>query len=235
MRMSVTDSTVFTAQAAPPVEYAELNITPVAASWVTPLASVHSGRSMMVSRGMETTLALLWPLYTCTIIAVSERALPSSAPPPSFLLLPERESEPRTRMFSEPLSTFVGRELPSAWSMSTLLMLPLSLKYTYPAPVPPTTTMPAAVQAVIEKTLAALAAGLAATALGAVACRCTGFSRYAGSGVLSADMCSSFSSGRLPPAFRVRPSVGTRRPVPHHRRSALVRRRNSRKGCTTQL
>ncbi len=38
------DSTVFTAQAAPPVEYAELNITPVAAAWVTPLASVQEAR-----------------------------------------------------------------------------------------------------------------------------------------------------------------------------------------------
>ncbi len=61
---------------------------------------------------METTLAFLWPSYRCTIIAVSERALPSSVPPPSFLLLPERVSEPRTRMFSEPfLLTFSGRSI----------------------------------------------------------------------------------------------------------------------------
>ncbi len=61
MRMPVIDSTVFTAQAAPPVEYAELNITSDPASCSTPLLSVHSGRSTRVSRGMETTLAFLWP------------------------------------------------------------------------------------------------------------------------------------------------------------------------------
>ncbi len=59
--MPVIDSTVFTAQAAPPVEYAELNITPLPASCVTPWVSVHRGRSIRVSRGMETTLAFLWP------------------------------------------------------------------------------------------------------------------------------------------------------------------------------
>jgi hypothetical protein len=51
-------------------------------------------------------------------------------------------------MFSEPLSAFLGRSVPRAWSMSTLFRLPLSLKYMYPAPAPPRTTMPAAVQAV---------------------------------------------------------------------------------------
>lgn len=129
MRMSVMDSTVLTAQGAPPVVYAELNMTPDAASCSLPSVSVHWGRSIRVSRGMETTVAFLWPWYTWMIIAVSERALPSSVPPPSFLLEPERVSEPRTRMFSEPLSTFVGRSLPRTWLMSTLLMLPLSLKY----------------------------------------------------------------------------------------------------------
>lgn len=62
MRRPLIDSTVFTAQAAPPVEYAELNITPSAAGCSPPSVSVQSGRSMRVSRGMETTLAFLWPL-----------------------------------------------------------------------------------------------------------------------------------------------------------------------------
>lgn len=182
------DSTVFTAQAAPPVEYAELNMTPEAASCVTPLVSVQEGRSTRVSRGMETTLAFLWPWYTCTIIAVSERALPSSVPPPSFLFVPERVSEPRTRMFSEPLSTFVGRSVPRAWLMSTLLRLLLSLKYRIPAPVPPSTTMPAAVQAVMRRALwralralrrRPFARGRAALVPGSPVCRVPACSRQA--------------------------------------------------------
>ena len=61
MRRPGRASTDFTAQAAPPVEYASLNITEFAAGCVVPLVSVHAGRSTRVSRGMETTLAFLWP------------------------------------------------------------------------------------------------------------------------------------------------------------------------------
>lgn len=94
---------------------------------VLPVVSlVQSGRVIRVSRGMETTEAVLWPLLRWTTIAVSERAVPSSAPYAEFA--PERESEPSTRMSSEPLSTLTGRFLPSAALMSTALRLPLSLK-----------------------------------------------------------------------------------------------------------
>jgi hypothetical protein len=74
----------------------------------------------------------------CTTIAVSERA-PLVLPPPSLALLPLRESEPRTRMFIAPVTTgdcdaeaeadgvaaatLLGRSVPSAPLMSTLLML----------------------------------------------------------------------------------------------------------------
>lgn len=87
---------------------------------------VQSGRVMRVSRGMETTEAVLWPLLMCSTIAVSERAVPSSAPYAEFA--PDRESEPSTKMSSEPLSMLSGRSLPSAALMSTALRLPLSLK-----------------------------------------------------------------------------------------------------------
>ncbi|CAM5729480.1 hypothetical protein SMICM304S_01011 [Streptomyces microflavus] len=107
---------------------------------------VQAGRSIRVSRGIETTLADLWPLSTCMTIAVSERAAPSSAP--YFPLSPERESEPSTRMSCEPSSTSSGRSVPSLASMSMLERLPSSVTYAYPSPAPPTTTTPATVQAV---------------------------------------------------------------------------------------
>src|SRR4051794_13973673 len=95
-------------------------------------------------------------------------------------------------MFSEPLSAFAGRPVPRAESMSTLLMLPLSLKYTYPAPVPPSTTMPAAVQAVIMRPLWRLLRGLRRRPLARPrGPSVPGPSGMPGPGLLSADMCSS--------------------------------------------
>ncbi len=80
---------------------------------------------------MDTTLAAVRPLWTWTSIAVSARAPPSAAPPPSRLLLPpERLSEPSTRMSCDPLSVSAGRAEPRTRSMSMLSMLPLSCVYT---------------------------------------------------------------------------------------------------------
>lgn len=119
-------STVLTAQAGPPTSYAVLNIWRLPPGSALPSVVVQDGRVTRVSRGMETTLALLWPSYTWMIIAVSERAPPSSLP--YSLLAPARESEPRTRMSMDPLSTSCGRSVPSWALMSTPLMLPFSLK-----------------------------------------------------------------------------------------------------------
>ncbi len=117
-----------------------------AAGTASPVVSLsQAGRSTRVSRGIETTLADLWPLSTWTTIAVSERAPPSSVP--YSPLSPERESEPSTRMSCEPSSTSSGRSVPSLASMSTLERLPSSVTYAYPSPAPPTTTTPATVQA----------------------------------------------------------------------------------------
>ncbi|CAM5608425.1 hypothetical protein SCYAM73S_05989 [Streptomyces cyaneofuscatus] len=147
MRIPDIDSTVFTAQAGPPTSYAVLNMARCSAGTVSSVVSLaQEGRSMRVSRGIETTLADLWPLSTCRTIAVSERAAPSSAP--YLPLSPERESEPSTRMSCEPSSTSSGRSVPSLASMSMLERLPSSVTYAYPSPAPPTTTTPATVQAV---------------------------------------------------------------------------------------
>lgn len=138
MRTPVIDSTVLTAHTGPPTEYAVLNIALYATDVEPPDDSGHDGRVTRVSRGMLTIVAFLRPASTWTTIAVSERA-PVLLPPPSALFsLPLRESEPRTRMFREPVGTgvadadaaadgvvtaFAGRSVPSALSMSTLLML----------------------------------------------------------------------------------------------------------------
>lgn len=92
-----------------------------------------------VSRGMLTTVARVRPASRCTTIAVSERAPELSPPPSSLSALPLRESEPSTRMLSEPAGSgaaaavgalgegaiiaCAGRSSPSALSMSTPLML----------------------------------------------------------------------------------------------------------------
>src|SRR5882757_3849821 len=135
-------------------------------------------------------------------------------------------------MFSEPLSTLTGRSVPRTWLMSTLLMLPLSLKYRYPAPVPPSTTMPAATQAVISRPLRRLLRAL----------RRRPFARWRGalvpdspdmpgSGLLSAGMCSSvLVRVGYPLLSGSGPFVVTHAP-PWSLRT--VRRGNSGKGCTT--
>src|SRR4051794_15218801 len=103
MRTSVIASTVLTAHTAPPTEYALLNISPYRTPVEPPEVSGHEGRVTRVSRGMLTTVALVRPASRWTTIAVSDRA-PSLLPPPSFWFsLPLRESEPRTRMFREPV------------------------------------------------------------------------------------------------------------------------------------
>src|SRR5882762_8625277 len=138
MRTSVIASTVLTAQTGPPTEYAVLNIALYATDVEPPDDSGQDGRVTRVSRGMLTIVAFLRPASMCTTIAVSERA-PELLPPPSALFsLPLRESEPRTRMFREPVgrgeaeaeaseagvvTAFAGRLSPSALLMSTLLML----------------------------------------------------------------------------------------------------------------
>ncbi len=61
MRMPEIASTVLTAQAGPPTSYAVLNMARRSPAAVPPWPSVHAGRSTRVSRGMETTLAFLWP------------------------------------------------------------------------------------------------------------------------------------------------------------------------------
>ena len=108
------------------------------------------------------------------------------------------------------------------WSMSTLVRLPFSLKYRTPAPVPPRTTMPAALQAATSRALRRLARGLRRRPLprrpGAVPRDSPG-PGIAGSGVLSADMGSSVFVRSVYPLRSGSGSVGSGGfpPVPHHR------------------
>ncbi len=142
---------VFTAQAAPPVSYALLNITRCAAGVALPAASVQAGRLTRVSRGMETTWAREWSWLTCTTIAVSERAVSPVSPPARVPLLPARESEPRTRRLNEPSVAAGGLEVPRLALMSTLLMFPLNFQYAYPAAAPPSTTRATRVHVAIRR------------------------------------------------------------------------------------
>src|SRR3954470_19780819 len=167
MRTSVSDSTVLTAHTAPPTEYALLNIALYAGAVDPPDVSGQEGRVRRVSRGMLTIVARSRPASRCTTIAVSERA-PELLPPPSALFcLPLRESEPRTRMFREPVESgaaaeasadglgagFGGRSSARALAMSTLLMLLSRCQYAQPAAPAVSTSRPAMVRPAIFSTL----------------------------------------------------------------------------------
>lgn len=99
------------------------------AGMAAPFGAVQAGRFTRVSRGMETTVAAEWSWLTCTTMAVSERAVPSVAPPASAPLAPLRESEPSTSTLKEPLLGAEGRAVPSWESMSTLPMFEFHCQY----------------------------------------------------------------------------------------------------------
>ncbi|CAM5487035.1 hypothetical protein SALBM311S_11376 [Streptomyces alboniger] len=131
------------------------------ATAVDPPDGDNEGRVTSVSRGMLTTVACVRPASRCTTIAVSDRA-PSLSPPPSaWFSLPLRESDPRTRMFRDPVGSgeaatepdrdgaviaLAGRSSPSALLMSTLLMLLLRCQYAQPAAASPRTRAPVKVR-----------------------------------------------------------------------------------------
>ena len=116
-------STVFTAQAGPRRVRRSQHLLVRRGDLLTGRVAGAGGT---VDEGVardQTTLAAVWPSSTWTIIAVSARAEPSSAP--YFPLAPERESEPSTRMSCDPLSTSSGRSVPQGGVDVDALQVPV--------------------------------------------------------------------------------------------------------------